>query len=141
MMKSRTIGIGIALVMIAGMAFAQAPAGPPRPGLAALANYLQLTPDQKTAWRQIHEDTAALIKPLRENAIDLAKQLHTAIAASTPDHAAIGKLVLALHSVRDEIRATRKSSEEKLAAVLTAEQKTKFEAFLAAGKAMRHRGN
>ena len=140
-MKTRTIGIGIALVMIAGMAFAQAPAGPPRPGLAALVNYLQLTPDQKAAWRQIHQETAAAIKPLRENAIDLAKQLHTAVTASTPDQAAIGKLALALHSVRDEIRTTRKSSEEKLAAVLTAEQKTKFEAFLAAGKAIRRRGN
>jgi Spy/CpxP family protein refolding chaperone len=140
-MKTRTIGIGIALVMIAAMAVAQAPAGPPRPGLAALANYLQLTPDQKTAWLQIHKDTAATIKPLRENALDLTKQLKAAMTATTPDPTAIGKLTLSLRSVREEIRAARKASEEKLAAVLTPEQKVKFEAFLAAAAALRHRGN
>jgi Spy/CpxP family protein refolding chaperone len=141
MMKTRTIGIGIALVMIAAMAFAQAPAGPRRPGVAALVNYLQLTPDQKAAWLQIHKDTEATIKPLRANALDLTKQLQAAMTATTPDPVAVGKLTLAVRSVRDEIRAERKSSEAKLADVLTPEQKTKFEAFLAAGKAMRHQGN
>jgi Spy/CpxP family protein refolding chaperone len=140
-MKTRTIGIGIALVMIAAMAFAQAPAGPPRPGVAALVNYLQLTPDQKAAWLQIHKDTAATIKPLRANALDLTKQLQAAMTAATPDPTAIGKLTLSLRSVREEIRAARKASEEKLAAVLTPEQKVKFEAFLAAAEALRHRGN
>jgi Spy/CpxP family protein refolding chaperone len=140
-MKTRTIGIGIALVMIAAMAFAQGPAGPPRPGVAALVNYLQLTPDQKAAWLQIHKDTATTMKPLAANALDLTKQLEAAMTASTPDPAAVGKLALSLHAVRAEIRDARKSSEEKLAAVLTPEQKTKFEAFLAVGAALRHRGH
>lgn len=133
-----------ALLLVAAMATAQPIPNAQNPGggRAVLVAYLQLTPDQIAAWQQIHKDTAAAVKPLATQAHDLRTQLEAAVKAASPDPAAIGKLTLALHSVREKIRATRSDSKDKLLALLTPEQKTKFEAFEAAKAAMRHgRGN
>jgi Spy/CpxP family protein refolding chaperone len=141
-MKARWISIAAAaLVLVAAIATAQPLPNAHNPGgpRAGLVAYLQLTPDQITAWQQIHKDTAAAIKPLASQARDLRTQLEAAVKAGSPDPVAIGKLTLALRSVREQVRAARDESKTKLLAVLTPEQKTKFEAFEAARGAMRHR--
>jgi Spy/CpxP family protein refolding chaperone len=122
--------IAILLILIAAVAIAQPAA---RPG-AVLAKYLDLTPDQAAAWKQIHTDTAAVVQPLATTERATRKQIETALQAATPDPAAIGKLTITLHATRDQIRAAHEASKAKLVAVLTAEQKTKFEAFEAAAK-------
>lgn len=141
-MKARRISIAAAaLLLVAAIATAQPIPNAQHPGggRAALVHYLQLTPDQIAAWQQIHKDTAAAVKPLATQAHDLRTQLEAAVKATTPDPAAVGKLTLALRSVREQVRATRSDSKDKLLAVLTPEQKTKFEAFEAARAALRHR--
>jgi Spy/CpxP family protein refolding chaperone len=142
-MRTRWIPLAAVVVLLAAaVAVAQPvpPAGPlsARPQ-AALAAYLQLTPDQIAAWQQIHKDTAAAVKPLADNARNLQKQLEAAVKAASPDPATVGKLVLSLHSVRDQIRTARDNSKAKLLGVLTPEQKTKFDAFQAAASFMRRR--
>lgn len=130
-MKTRLISVAvIAILAIAATSAAQHQA----PGPRVLAAYLQLTPDQIAAWKQIHTDTAAAIEPLATQARELRMQ----IAAAT-DPSEIGKLTLSLRSVRDQIRTAREASKGKLIAVLTPEQKTKFEAFEAAAKSLRRR--
>jgi Spy/CpxP family protein refolding chaperone len=127
-MKTRLIAI--LLILIAAAAIAQ-PA--PRPG-AVLAKYLDLTPDQVAAWKQIHSDTDAIVQPLVAAERATRTQIETALQAATPDPAAVGKLTITLHATRDQIRAARETSKDKLVAVLTPEQKVKFEAFEAAAK-------
>jgi Spy/CpxP family protein refolding chaperone len=107
---------------------------------ARLAEYLQLTPEQAAAAKQLRSDTAAAMKPLVQNAQDLRKQLDAAMSATSPDAAAIGKLTLALRTARDEMRSARQASEAKFVALLTPDQKAKFDAFQAAAGFRRHRG-
>lgn len=136
-MKRSLVLLAVAALALASVAVAQ-PAPPPR-GAAALANYLQLTPDQIAAWKQIHTETAATVQPLAQNARDLQKQLHAAVTAATPDATAVGQLTLSLHSVREQIRAAREASQTKLRAVLTDAQKAKYDAFIAATQFLRRR--
>ncbi len=102
-----------------------------------MAHYLELTPDQVTAWKQVRSDSAAEIKPLAQNAQDLRQQLDAAMSAATPDPAAVGKLSMELRSAHQQLRAAREATAAKLEATLTPEQKAKFEAFQAARKSMR----
>jgi Spy/CpxP family protein refolding chaperone len=123
-MKIRVIAIAAAIILVI---VAASPAQPHAAGARVLGKYLQLTPDQVTAWKQIDSDTAATIEPLVTQARDLRKQ----IAAAT-DPVEVGKLTVSLRAVGDQIRAARQSTKTKLAATLTPEQKTKYEAFEAA---------
>jgi Spy/CpxP family protein refolding chaperone len=124
-MKTRFIAI--LAILVATAAFAQ-------PRAARLAHYLDLTPDQIAAWKQIHTDTAALVQPLAASAHETRTQLKAALESASPDPAAVGKLAIALHATRAQIRAARADARAKLAAVLTPEQKTKFEALEAMKK-------
>jgi Spy/CpxP family protein refolding chaperone len=121
-MKTKFIA-ALALLLVATAAFAQQPSR-----AARLARYLELTPDQIAAWKQIHTDTAAIVQPLEATAHSTRTQLEAALKAATPDPAAVGKLAIALHATREQIRTARADARTKLVAVLTPEQKTKFEA-------------
>src|SRR6476659_8860767 len=96
-MKTRFIAA--LAILVATAAFAQ-----PRP--ARLAHYLELTPEQIAAWKQIHTDTAALVQPLAASARETRTQLK-AVLESAPDPAAVGKLVISLHATRAQICAAR----------------------------------
>jgi Spy/CpxP family protein refolding chaperone len=134
--------VAVVTLLCAAVASAQpAPGTPPhRAGRgAALAEYLQPTPEQIALWKQLRSDSAATMKPLAQSVQDLRKQLDVAMSATSPDPAAIGKLALALRSARDEMRSARDASKAKFVATLTPEQKTKFDAMQAAGGFLRQR--
>jgi Spy/CpxP family protein refolding chaperone len=134
-MKSRSVSIAIvALLFLAAIANAQPmPRGPQH----AVAEYLQLTPEQLTSWQQIQKDTVAAVEPLVTKVRDLRSQLDAALKAATPDATAVGKLAISLHATQEQIRAAHDAAKAKRLAVLTADQKTKFEALEAAGAFMR----
>ena len=113
---------------IAALAILVATAASARPRPARLAHYLDLTSDQIAAWKQIHADTAALVQPLAASARETRTQLKAALDSASPDPTVVGKLAIALHATRAQIRAARADARAKLAAMLTPEQKTKFEA-------------
>jgi len=123
-MKIRVIAITAIIILAIAAA---SPAQPHAAGARILGKYLQLTPDQAGAWKQIHSDTAATIEPLAAQARELRKEI---AAATNPDD--IGKLTVSLREIGDQIRSARESAKTKLVATLTPEQKTKFEAFEAA---------
>lgn len=134
--------VAVVTLLCAAMASAQPIMGrtPQRAGRGAvLAEYLQPTPEQITAWKQLRSETAAAIKPLVQSAQDLRKQLGVAMSATSPDQAAIGKLTLALRSARDDVRSARSTSKAKFVATLTPDQKAKFDALEAARQFMKHR--
>jgi Spy/CpxP family protein refolding chaperone len=130
----------LVVLLAAAVAVAQrGPGGPgPNGGQIALARYLQLSPDQIASWKQIHTETAEAMKPLAENARGLREQLATALDAASPDSVAVGKLAVSLDAVRDQMKALREESQSKRLALLTPEQKTKFEAFEAAAAFLKH---
>lgn len=132
MKKRLVVTITTIALLAAAAAIAQAPPQHPQRPEAVLGAYLQLTPDQITAWQQIAKDTATAVKPLADNVAELEKQLDTALQASSPDAAAVGKLVISIDSTRAQIRALREGAKSKRAAVLTPDQKLKFDAFEAA---------
>ncbi|HSP15255.1 MAG TPA: periplasmic heavy metal sensor [Thermoanaerobaculia bacterium] len=131
-MKPRSISMAIALMFVAAIATAQ-PRGPQH----AVADFLQLSSEQITAWQQIQKDTAAAVQPLAANARDLQTQLDTALKAATPDAAAVGKLAISLHGIREQIRAAQDAAQAKRLAVLNADQKVKFQALESAREFMR----
>lgn len=130
-MRRRWILIAIATLLAAATAMAQPRAQ--HPGRQkALAEYLQLTPDQVSTWQQVGKETAAAVQPLAANARDLRSRLRDALQAASPDQAAVGALTVQLDAVRKQIHAAREEGKAKRLAVLTPEQKAKLEAFRAA---------
>ena len=113
----------------------QAAPGMPRAGGDPLAEYLGLSAEQKASWEAIRAETHQTIGPLHEQGQALAGQLE-----ATTDAAAIGNLVLQLRALSTQIDAAREAGDAKFAALLSAEQKVKFDAFQAASEFMHHRG-
>jgi len=130
----KTISVAIMTVLVAVVAIAQ-PA-PPRPG-QVVAKYLQLTPDQISAWQQINKTTSATVQPLLATARGLRSQLKTAMSGTSPDPAAIGTLALSLRGVQQQIRSARQSAQNQRLAVLTADQQAKFTVFQTAAQFIR----
>ena len=131
-MNFRSITILLVALFVAVGAMAQQP----KPA-AVLAQYLQLTPDQAAAWKQIRSDAVTAAKPLVADLRDLRQQLAAAVKAN--DEAAAGKLTLQIALAREQLRAAREAANAKLEAVLTPDQKTKFEAFQAAVEFLKQR--
>lgn len=134
--------IAASLLLLASAAIAQqrrgpAPGGPGGPGgnSAALAEYLGLTSDQKAAWESIQTELRTSGRALHEQERTLAEQLESATDAAT-----IGTLVLQLRGIHTQLEAAHDAAQTKFAALLTAEQQTKFAAFEAASAFLRQRG-
>jgi protein CpxP len=98
----------------------------------ALAEYLGLDAQQKTAWRQLQQQHRDEMKPLRDEGRDLRQKLRVAVNAEKPDAQAVGEATLALKAHREKMKASRAAFEQKLAALLTPEQKQKLDALQAA---------
>jgi Spy/CpxP family protein refolding chaperone len=121
-----------------GPGFAGAAFGGPG-GSTALAEYLGLTAEQKTAWETIQSDTRAAIEALHEQERTLHEQLRTALDGGSTDAAAFGNLLIQIRSIDAQIKAARDAADAKFEATLTADQKVKFAAFQAAS-AFLHQG-
>jgi Spy/CpxP family protein refolding chaperone len=113
-------------------AVAAAQPAPPQNRQKLLADYLQLSDQQIAEWKQIQQDTGAIVKPLADSIRSLEDQLHTALQASTPDANAVGKLVIQIEQTRAQIKAARDAADAKRLATLNADQKVKYQAFQAA---------
>ena len=86
--------------------------GPPPPGAPALDEYLDLTESQKAAAQSIESDFRAQTESLHEQ----------------------------MRALQEQLMAARKAADAKIEAILTSEQKAKFEAFIAAMELLRKRG-
>ena len=112
---------------------------PPLPPMGdPLADYLQLTAEQRTAWQTAHQDFDTATQALRDQEKALHDQLDTALQGTDP--CAIGKLILQIRSTDDQMKAAHDALEQKLVSVLTPEQKVKFDAFKFAVAFLSHQG-
>jgi Spy/CpxP family protein refolding chaperone len=144
----------ITILLLATFVFAAPPqhgsaGGPPPPPGAhpgfgpgpdagrILGEYLALTDAQRSAADAIESEFRESVEPLHERMHTLHDQLEAARGGS--DTAAIGALLQQLDATRAQIDAARKATDAKFSALLTAEQKTKFDAFRAAVEFLRER--
>jgi len=112
------------------------PAGPPND--RALAEYVGLSASQKEAWAAIRSETRTTVESLHEQERALHERLRAAVDGG--DASAAGALMLQMKAVRTQLETARESADAKFAALLTTEQKVKFEAFQAAVEFLRQHG-
>jgi Spy/CpxP family protein refolding chaperone len=107
---------------------------------SALAEYLGLTTEQKTAWETIQSETRTTIEALHEQERTLHEQLRTALDAGSTDAAALGNLLIQIRAIDAQIKTAHDAADAKFEATLTADQKVKFAAFQAASQFLHSRG-
>jgi len=88
---------------------------------------LDLTETQKTEIRRIMESRRAALEPLRSRFQADRDALRAAADASSPDVAAVGAAYLRVRANGETMRAERQKTMEEVRAVLTNEQREKFD--------------
>lgn len=131
----KRITLFIALITLAAtIAIAQqprrmGPGGPPPP--PRLNEFLNLTPSQETQIDALHDSMRTTLDPLFEQKRAEDEKLHSMIESANPDATAIGKQVLAIRAIDQQIKAAHDAMDQKISALLTADQRVKFEALIA----------
>ncbi|HEX3071510.1 MAG TPA: Spy/CpxP family protein refolding chaperone [Thermoanaerobaculia bacterium] len=134
----KTIVVLVAALSIAAFAFAQEPEHPGMmkhrlamgmgPGAGEIASALNLSTDQKVQWDAIHSQLEASVKPLFDQHHAAEQQLQAAADATNPDATAVGRAFLAMRAIDKQIQSAHESTHAKLTAILTPDQKAKFDA-------------
>lgn len=131
----RTLTILSAVFLVAFTAAAQERHHPAAEAIAAeqarVADFLQLTPDQRTAWDSLHTQLQNSLAPLFDQTRVAREQLSRLLDSDSPDPAAVGTQVIAMHSLEKQIQAAHATALQNAEALLTADQKTRFEAWRA----------
>src|SRR6476659_9288444 len=134
----RTILAVAAALLLASAAMAQPHAmgdrmgNPMREHLDQAASYLNLNASQKASWDAALSDVETQNGAVMAKNHDLQKQLHDALSAASPDACAIGNLAIQSHATMDQLQAAHQALIAKLGSYLTPDQKTKFDAYVAA---------
>jgi Spy/CpxP family protein refolding chaperone len=134
----KRIVIALLITIVAVAAFAQEPEHPGMmkrhlamgmgPGSDELASALNLSTDQKVQWDAIHQQLDASVKPLFDQHRAAEQQLNAAVDVTNPDATAVGRAFLAMRAIDKQIQAAHESTHAKLTAILTSDQKAKFDA-------------
>jgi len=138
----RTIGLAILAVALGGgPALAQGRGDGPREGRGGerareLADFLDLTTEQRAQWRDIAAEHRDAMKPLFEEGQKLRQNVKKLMDSGASDEE-VGAAMKAAREHREKVRAASEEFEGRLQSVLTADQKTKYEAFKAARRSGR----
>jgi Spy/CpxP family protein refolding chaperone len=97
----------------------------PDPG--EIAATLGLSTDQKVQWDSIHQQLQASVEPLHQQLMTAHQQLESLASSSNPDATAVGKAFLAARAIEQQVKAAHESAHSKLTALLTPDQKAKFD--------------
>jgi Spy/CpxP family protein refolding chaperone len=122
------------LFVFAAVAFAAPPERPQQGGggrallpPGGLAEYLSLSDAQVTQARALRETVKSTIAPLRDQMRANREAMQTALAAG--DTAKAGELALAARNIGQQMKDAQQSFETSFAAMLTPEQKAKWDAY------------
>jgi Spy/CpxP family protein refolding chaperone len=133
------------VVCVASAALAQ-PGPQNRPERRALQAYLHglkqcdVSTDQHNKIKGILETSKETMRTLAESRKANAAALKAAMDTARPDPTAIGNALLKLKNSREAIKSERKKVHDAVLVVLTPEQRTRFEGYLAGLRlAARHR--
>ena len=125
----RIIILTLILITATTVAYAQMP---PREMIDRAANFVGLTADQKAQWDAWSKDFMTSVQPLFDQRRTTHQTLESLLNATPADACAIGNAAIATHSVDAQIKAAHDAFKAKMESILTPDQKTKLEAFLAA---------
>ncbi len=124
------VALGAALISIP--VAAQTMPAPPEP--TELKTYLNLTDTQvqqiQDLMDQTHESTQTTMEAIRTQ----EEGLKAALDGGTTDAAAVGKMVLAINTLRTQVKKTMDTARQSAQNLLTADQKTKLQTLDAAAK-------
>jgi Spy/CpxP family protein refolding chaperone len=128
----KRIAIALSLALVATFALAQEPhkVFMHGPGMESdhVASALNLSTDQKVQWDAIHQQLEASMKPLFDQHQAAEQQLNAAADASNPDATAVGRAYLSLRAIGKQIKDAHLATKAKIDAILTPDQKAKFDA-------------
>ena len=110
-----------------------------RGGMLRGLSRLDLTETQKADIKRIMESRHAALEPLRERFQADREALRAAAEAPSPDPSAVGAAFLRVRANGETMRAERQKTMEEVRAVLTNEQREKFDAMKENFRG-RHRG-
>ena len=97
------------------------------PNADEVAATLGLSVDQKVQFDSIHQQLEANVGPLFQQLESAHRQLESLASASNPDATAVGKQFLAARAIEQQVKAAHEAAHQKLAAILTPDQKAKFD--------------
>jgi Spy/CpxP family protein refolding chaperone len=126
----------VAGVVLAGETFHRVvvPAGEGGPHVKTFMKFaapfikeLDLTEEQKTAARQLHEDVMDRIEPLMEQHRAQMEEIHGLLDADNANATQIGQKMIAAHAIHEQMKAAHDEVHEKFVALLTEEQRAKLE--------------
>jgi Spy/CpxP family protein refolding chaperone len=126
----KRIVLALCITAAASLAVAQEPQMKMRmmgPDPGEIASTLGLSADQKTQWDSIHQQLQATVEPMHQQLMAAHEQLESLASASNPDATAVGKQFLAARAIEQQVKAAHESAHQKLTALLTPDQKAKFE--------------
>lgn len=126
-----TLVTALSMVILATAAFAQDTIRIRRdmaPGGDELASALNLSTDQKVQWDAIHQQLEASVTPLFAQHRDAEIQLNVLVDSSNPDPTAVGRQYLAMRAIGLQIKTAHEATRSKIDAILTPDQKAKFDA-------------
>ena len=95
-------------------------------GAHRLARHLDLTEQQRTEARAIHEAARDRVQPIMEESRALRAELHELLDQPSPDATAIGEKAIAIHANRAEVRAVFEDAKAQFEALLTPAQLEKL---------------
>jgi Spy/CpxP family protein refolding chaperone len=127
----------LALLCVPGLAAAARGPGEILANPRLLARYLRLTPEQVAQQRVLLRELHAELEPLREQRQELRDDLREALEASSPDACSVGALVVDLDALRDQTRAALEAFDEAFSAILTEDQRARYEALKEAARLLR----
>jgi Spy/CpxP family protein refolding chaperone len=127
----KRIVLALCIAAAASLAVAQEPHAMkmrmmgPDPG--EIAATLGLSADQKVQWDSIHQQLQASVEPLHHQLMAAHEQLESLASSSNPDATAVGKQFLAARAIEKQVKAAHEAAHAKLTAILTPDQKAKFD--------------
>jgi hypothetical protein len=105
-------------IVFAAPVFAQQPPDP----VAVVAQVLQLSSDQITAWTTILHARQAAIEPLVQQAQTQQQAVAQALGSANPDPMTVGQAVVALHALQVQIADANSRSTGDFEKLLTSDQ-------------------
>ncbi len=107
---------------------AGAPAEPAPRLIERLTEVLSLSDSQTASVETLVESHRNQVRALREEQRADREAIRALVEGENPDPAEVGRLVIATHAKRQQVKAARESFEASLSALLTPEQRTAFDA-------------
>jgi Spy/CpxP family protein refolding chaperone len=131
-MKRILVLTTIVLLAAASVIAGEGPARFEERGGGELAHYLGLTAEQSATWDAARAEFNSTIEPLARRHREIMSGVEATLKSGSADPCAVGNQMIAAQSIAGQIHAAKETLTQKQLSVLTPDQKSKYDAFVAA---------